>query len=153
MNKKTALVIGSGFSGLSAAINLAHKGFEVKILEKNNSIGGRARQFSESGFTFDMGPSWYWMPDVFESFFNKFGKSVTDYYDLVRLDPSYQVVYENGDAMPIPAQMAELKKLFDSIEPGSGVQLDEFLKQAAYKYEVGINQLVYKPGRTLTEFA
>lgn len=153
MNKKTALVIGSGFSGLSAAINLAHKGFEVKILEKNNSIGGRARQFSESGFTFDMGPSWYWMPDVFESFFNKFGKSVADYYDLVRLDPSYQVVYENGDAMPIPAQMAELKKLFDSIEPGSGVQLDEFLKQAAYKYEVGINQLVYKPGRTLTEFA
>jgi len=153
MNKKTALVIGSGFSGLSAAINLAHKGFEVKILEKNNSIGGRARQFSESGFTFDMGPSWYWMPDVFESFFNKFGKSVADYYDLVRLDPSYQVVYENGEAMPIPAQMAELKKLFDSIEPGSGVQLDEFLKQAAYKYEVGINQLVYKPGRTLTEFA
>lgn len=153
MSKKKALVIGSGFAGLSAAINLADKGFQVTILEKNNSIGGRARQFTESGFTFDMGPSWYWMPDVFESFFNKFGKSVSDYYELVRLDPSYQVIYENGEAMPIPAKMDELKRLFDSIESGSGAQLEKFLKQAAYKYEVGINQLVYKPGRSLTEFA
>lgn len=153
MNKKKALVIGSGFAGLSAAINLADKGFHVSILEKNNSIGGRARQFTESGFTFDMGPSWYWMPDVFESFFNRFGKSVSDYYELIRLDPSYQVVYENGEAMPIPASMEELKRLFDSIEPGAGHQLDKFLQQAAYKYEVGINQLVYKPGRSLMEFA
>lgn len=153
MNKKKALVIGSGFAGLSAAINLADKGFKVSILEKNNSIGGRARQFTESGFTFDMGPSWYWMPDVFESFFNRFGKSVSDYYELIRLDPSYQVVYENGEAMPIPASMEELKKLFDSIEPGAGNQLDMFLQQAAYKYEVGINQLVYKPGRSFSEFA
>lgn len=149
---KSALVIGSGFAGLSVAINLADKGFKVKILEKNSSIGGRARQFSESGFTFDMGPSWYWMPDVFESFFNRFGKSTSDYYELIRLDPSYQVVHENGESMPIPAQIGELKALFDSIEPGAGLQLEKFLKEAAYKYEVGINQLVYKPGRSLTEF-
>ena len=153
MNNKKALVIGSGFAGLSAAINLADKGFEVTILEKNKSIGGRARQFSDSGFTFDMGPSWYWMPDVFERFFNKFGKSVSDYYELIRLDPSYQVVYENGEAMPIPAQMSELKSLFDSLEPGAGFQLEKFMEQAAYKYEVGINQLVYKPGRSLLEFS
>ena len=153
VENKKVLVIGSGFAGLSAAINLADKGFDVTILEKNASIGGRARQFTDSGFTFDMGPSWYWMPDVFESFFNKFGKSVSDYYDLIRLDPSYQVVYENGEAVPIPAKMPELKALFDSLEPGSGVRLDAFMKQAAYKYEVGINQLVYKPGRSLAEFA
>lgn len=152
MTKKKALVIGSGFAGMSAAINLAHKGFDVTVLEKNNTIGGRARQFTESGFTFDMGPSWYWMPDVFESFFNKFGKSVSDYYELVRLDPSYKVVYENRDEMDIPANMDELEKLFESIEPGAGSQLKSFLKQAAYKYEVGINKLVYKPGRSLTEF-
>ncbi len=152
MNKK-ALVIGSGFAGLSAAISLASKGFETTILEKNSQIGGRARQFSESGFTFDMGPSWYWMPDVFESFFNRFGKSVSDYYNLIRLDPSYQVVYGLNDGMPIPAKMNELEELFDSLEPGAGLQLREFLKQAAYKYEVGINKLVYKPGRSLTEFA
>ncbi|GHE57927.1 phytoene desaturase family protein [Roseivirga thermotolerans] len=153
MNRKKALVIGSGFAGLSAAINLADKGFSVTILEKNNSIGGRARQFTESGFTFDMGPSWYWMPDVFESFFNRFGKSVSDYYELIRLDPSYQVIYEGGQAMPIPAKMDALKKLFDSLEEGAGDRLEAFLRQAAYKYEVGINQLVYKPGRSLKEFA
>ena len=153
MNDKKAVVIGSGFAGLSAAINLASKGFKVTVLEKNTTIGGRARQFSESGFTFDMGPSWYWMPDVFESFFQKFGKSVSDYYDLIRLDPSYQVVYENGESMPIPADMHELEQLFESIEPGAGNQLRAFLNQAAYKYEVGINKLVYKPGRSLMEFA
>ena len=152
MDKK-ALVIGSGFAGLSAAIALASKGFETTIVEKNNSIGGRARQFSESGFTFDMGPSWYWMPDVFESFFNRFGKSVSDYYELIRLDPSYQVVYGKGEEMPIPANMGELEALFESIEAGAGLKLREFLKQAAYKYEVGINKLVYKPGRSVTEFA
>lgn len=153
MNKKKALVIGSGFAGLSAAINLASKDFEVAVLEKNNTIGGRARQFSESGFTFDMGPSWYWMPDVFESFFQKFGKSTSDYYELIRLDPSYQVVYENGEKMHIPAGMTELEQLFESIETGAGNQLKAFLTQAAYKYEVGINKLVYKPGRSLSEFA
>ena len=152
MNKK-ALVIGSGFAGLSAAISLASKGFETTILEKNSQIGGRARQFSESGFTFDMGPSWYWMPDVFESFFNRFGKSVSDYYNLIRLDPSYQVVYGLNDGMPRPAKMHELEDLFESLEKGAGLQLREFMKQAAYKYEVGINKLVYKPGRSLTEFA
>ncbi len=153
MNKKKALVIGSGFAGFSAAINLADKNFDVTILEKNTTIGGRARKFSASGFTFDMGPSWYWMPDVFESFFNRFGKKVSDYYELERLDPSYQVVYGPGDEMPIPADMGELEALFDSIEPGAGLKLRAFLEQASYKYEVGINQLVYKPGRSLTEFA
>jgi len=152
MNKK-ALVIGSGFAGLSAATSLAQKGFDTTILEKNSSIGGRARQFTDSGFTFDMGPSWYWMPDVFESYFNRFGKSVSDYYELIRLDPSYQVVYGVNDGMPIPAQMNELEELFESLEKGAGLRLREFLKQAAYKYEVGINKLVYKPGRSLTEFA
>ena len=153
MMSKKALVIGSGFAGLSAASSLAQKGFDTTILEKNSSIGGRARQFSDSGFTFDMGPSWYWMPDVFESYFKRFGKSVSDYYQLKRLDPSYQVVYGQNDGMPIPAEMKELEALFESIEKGAGLQLREFLKQAAYKYEVGINKLVYKPGRSLSEFA
>lgn len=153
MAKSNVIVIGSGFSGLSAAICLADNGFGVKILEKNDSIGGRARQFTASGFTFDMGPSWYWMPDVFESFFNKFGKSTSDYYKLIRLDPSYQVFYENGDKMPLPANMTALENLFDEIETGAGMQLRKFLAQAAYKYKVGINNLVYKPGRSILEFA
>ncbi|TPE42863.1 phytoene desaturase family protein [Pontibacter mangrovi] len=146
------IVIGSGFSGLSAATSLADKGYEVTVLEKNSTPGGRARSFSAEGFTFDMGPSWYWMPDVFESYFNRFGKSTADYYDLRRLDPSYTVVFGEDDFVDIPARLPELQALFERMEPGSARQLDLFLDQAAYKYEVGINQLVYKPGRSLSEF-
>ncbi len=153
MTKRSVLVIGSGFAGLSAATSLADKGFQIKIVEKNTSIGGRARKFSTSGFTFDMGPSWYWMPDVFEAYFKKFGKQVSDYYELERLDPSYKVVYSKEEQVDIPAMMAELEALFEKYEPGAGEQLKKFMEQAAYKYEVGINKLVYKPGRSLMEFA
>ncbi len=114
--------------------------------------GGRARQFKDAGFTFDMGPSWYWMPEVFERFFNSFGKKVSDYYQLERLDPSYSV-YWHGSKMNIPANYNELKKLFEKIEQGSGEKLDQFMEEAAYKYEVGINKLVHKPGQSVSEFA
>ncbi|PRY12714.1 phytoene desaturase [Pontibacter ummariensis] len=146
------IVIGSGFAGLSAATCLAHEGYEVTLLEKNSTPGGRARSFSAEGFTFDMGPSWYWMPDVFESYFNKFAKTTSDYYNLKRLDPSYTVVFGQDDFMQVPASLDAFRELFEGLEKGSAGQLDKFLEQAAYKYEVGIKQLVYKPGRSLTEF-
>jgi phytoene desaturase len=152
MKHKKVIVIGAGFSGLSAATSLADQGYEVTVLEKNATPGGRARSFAADGYTFDMGPSWYWMPDVFESYFNKFNKSVSDYYDLVRLDPSYTVVFGEDDFVDVPASLDELKALFEKWEPGSAARLDRFLEQAAYKYEVGIKQLVYKPGRSVTEF-
>ncbi|RDV15768.1 phytoene desaturase [Pontibacter diazotrophicus] len=152
MAQKKIIVIGSGFSGLSAATCLADQGYDVTVLEKNSSPGGRARSFSAEGFTYDMGPSWYWMPDVFESYFRRFGKTTSDYYDLLRLDPSYTVIFGEDDFMEIPASMYKMRELFESLEKGSANALDKFLEQAAYKYEVGINQLVYKPGRSVTEF-
>jgi phytoene desaturase len=152
MANSKAVVIGSGFAGLSAATGLAADGWDVTLLEKNDVPGGRARVFSAEGFTFDMGPSWYWMPDVFENYFKKFGKATADYYQLLRLDPSYAVIFGENDIVDIPARMPELKSLFESLEPGSGAKLEQFLAQAGYKYEVGINQLVYKPGRSLREF-
>ena len=115
MRPKKIVVIGSGFSGLSTATHLAAAGHSVLVLEKNEVLGGRARKFNANGFTFDMGPSWYWMPDVFENYFSNFGKKAADYYDLVRLDPA-------------------------------------FLKQAAFKYERGINDLVHRPSLSLMEF-
>jgi phytoene desaturase len=151
MSKKV-IVVGAGFAGLSAATTLASKGYQVTILEKNSSAGGRARIFQAEGFTFDMGPSWYWMPDVFETYFQRFGKKVSDYYELVRLDPSYRVCFGDNDFVNIPAKMEELYQLFESYEKGSGKQLEKFLKQAAYKYQVGINNLVYKPSRSIWEF-
>ena len=130
---------------------MAKAGWNVTVLEKQSTPGGRARQLKEAGFTFDMGPSWYWMPDVFERFFNCFGKKVSDYYELKRLDPSYRV-YWNDEPMDIPADYDELKKLFERIEPGSAKKLDSFMQEAVYKYEVGINKLVHKPGQSYAEF-
>ncbi|MCB0528851.1 MAG: phytoene desaturase [Saprospiraceae bacterium] len=152
MSKKV-IVIGSGFSGLSAACNLAAEGFDVTVLEKNAVPGGRARKFEAEGFVFDMGPSWYWMPDVFEQFFARFGKKVSDYYDLKRLNPSYVVWFGPGDRMDLPANMEALEQLFEQHEPGSAVQLRKFLHEAAYKYEVGMNEFVYKPSDSIREFA
>ena len=152
MSKKV-VVIGSGFSGLSAACFLAKQGYEVTVLEKNDSIGGRARKFSAEGFTFDMGPSWYWMPEVFENFFNAFGKKVSDYYELVRLDPSYKIYFSESDIMDVPAKQQDLYDMFEKYEKGSSEKLDTFLNEAAYKYKVGMEEFVYKPGHNLMEFA
>jgi phytoene desaturase len=130
---------------------MAKAGWDVTVLEKHIMPGGRARMFSEAGFTFDMGPSWYWMPDVFERYFNCFEKNVSDYYQLERLDPSYRVYWQNGP-MDIPADYEAFMQFFESLEKGAAEKLDTFMKEAAYKYEVGINKLVHKPGRSLTEF-
>ncbi|MBU3662720.1 MAG: phytoene desaturase [Bacteroidetes bacterium] len=153
MKKLKVIVIGSGVAGLSSASYLAKNGFEVSLLEKNETPGGRARQFSAEGFTFDMGPSWYWMPDVFEKFYNDFGFTTSDFYELKRLEPSYRIINKNAEAVDIPANMQDLEALFEKLEPGSAPKLQKFLKEAAYKYEVGINDLVYKPSLSLLEFA
>ncbi|HRI62202.1 MAG TPA: phytoene desaturase family protein, partial [Saprospiraceae bacterium] len=152
MSKKI-IVIGSGFAGLSAACNLAAEGFDVTVLEKNGVPGGRARKYETEGFVFDMGPSWYWMPDVFEQFFARFGKKVSDYYELKRLDPSYIVWFGEHDSMEVPADMAALEAMFERYEPGSSVNLRKFLKEAAYKYKVGMNEFVHKPSDSIMEFA
>jgi len=146
-------IIGSGFSSLAAASVLAKAGYQVDVFEKNDSLGGRARQFKDAGFTFDMGPSWYWMPDVFERFFNQFGKTVSDYYELKRLDPAYSIFFDKNDIVEIPDSANELHSLFENIEKGSSIQLALFMAEAAYKYEVGMKSLVYKPGRSVLEFA
>jgi phytoene desaturase len=148
---KKVSVIGSGFSGLASASVLAKEGYDVTVFEKNSLPGGRARKFEEGKFIFDMGPSWYWMPDVFEKYFNIFGKSTSDYYNLVRLDPSYRVIFGKNDFLDIPSGVDALCKMFDTLEPGSSKQLLKFLKEGEYKYEIGINKLVYKPGLSIAE--
>jgi phytoene desaturase len=152
LGKKT-IVIGSGFAGLSAATNLADKGYDVTLLEKNAVPGGRARKFEAEGFVFDMGPSWYWMPDIFERYFNRFGKSASDYYELKRLDPSYTIFFGKDDEMHVPANMQELEVMFERYEPGSSKNLKKFLAEAEYKYRVGINEFVFKPSHSIMEFA
>jgi phytoene desaturase len=149
--KKSVVIIGAGFAGLSAAAFMAKAGWKVTVIEKNASAGGRARQFISNGFTFDMGPSWYWMPEVFERFFACFGKKVSDYYSLKRLDPSYRVYWEDG-ITDVPAKYEAFKQMFEEMEPGSGSKLDSYLDEARVKYQIGVGKLVYKPGQSITEF-
>ncbi|MDX1333074.1 MAG: phytoene desaturase family protein [Robiginitalea sp.] len=149
MSKKIA-IIGSGFAGLSASCYLAKAGFEVAVYEKNEQVGGRASKLEQDGFTFDMGPSWYWMPDIFEKFFGDFGKSASDYYQLDKLKPAYQILFED-DVVTIGDSMEEICEEFERIEAGSSKPLKKFIAKAADNYDIAINKMVYKPGKSPLE--
>ncbi|PBJ13617.1 NAD(P)/FAD-dependent oxidoreductase [Flavobacterium sp. ACN6] len=144
--KKTIAIIGSGFSSLAAACYLAQQGNSVTIYEKNQTIGGRARQFKKDGFTFDMGPSWYWMPDVFERFFQDFNKKPSDYYELVKLNPAYRVYFGINDFISIYDNLENIKSTFEEIEKGSAQKLQNFIDKAKSNYDIAIKDLVYRPG-------
>jgi len=152
MDSKKVIVIGSGFSGLSAACYLAQQGYSVVVIEKNEQIGGRARMFEAEGFKYDMGPSWYWMPDVFERFFQDFGKKVADYYSLLKLSPGFQIIFQDQTSFPISNDLEELELSFENLEKGSGKKLRKFLLNAEYKYNISMAELVYKPCHSFTEF-
>jgi phytoene desaturase len=149
--KTTIQIIGSGFSSLAAACYLAKEGNDVSIYEKNNTIGGRARQLKKDGFTFDIGPTWYWMPDVFERFFADFNKKPSDYYELIKLSPAYQVYFDTNDFVTIADNLPEIITTFESIEKGSGQKLAAFMKEAQSNYDIAIKNLVYRPGETPLE--
>ncbi|MGB0982153.1 MAG: phytoene desaturase family protein [Winogradskyella sp.] len=143
--QKTIAIIGSGFSALSAACYLAKAGSKVSIFEKNNTVGGRARQLVKDGFTFDIGPSWYWMPDIFEKFFNDFGKSTSDFYQLDKLSPAYKIFFSD-DVITIGDHMDKICEEFERIESGSSKPLRKFIARAQDHYNIAINKVVLKPG-------
>jgi phytoene desaturase len=143
---KKASIIGSGFSSLSAACYLASNGYEVNVYEKNAQLGGRARQYEEQGFKFDMGPTWYWMPDVFDRFFSDLGRKTTDYYELSKLGPAYRVYFGQDDFIDIDDSVDNILKTFESVEKGAAEKLKKFLKKAKSNYDIAIKNLVYKPG-------
>lgn len=145
MNKDIK-IIGSGFSALAASCYLAQQGHTVTIYEKNATIGGRARQLKRDGFTFDIGPTWYWMPDVFERFFADFGKKPSDYYELTKLSPAYQVYFGINEFVTISDNLEEIANTFESIEKGSSIALKEFMANAKSNYDIAIKDLVYRPG-------
>ena len=143
---KDIKIIGSGFSALSAACYLAKAGHKVTVFEKNDTVGGRARQLKIQGFTFDMGPSWYWMPDVFERFFADFNKKPSDYYELIKLNPAYRVYFGIDDFIAIADNLEDIIKEFEKIEEGSGKVLRNFISRAKSNYDIAIKKLVYRPG-------
>lgn len=146
------VVVGAGIGGMATAALLAKDGFDVAVVERNDQTGGRARIWQQDGYTFDMGPSWYLMPEVFERFFAKFGKTAADFYQLKRLDPSYRVYFGAGDAHDVPPDRAGVAALFDRIEPGGGAKLGRYLDEAAYKYQVAVGEFLYREYRTIFDF-
>ncbi|MDP5092761.1 MAG: phytoene desaturase family protein [Polaribacter sp.] len=144
--KKRIYIIGSGFSALAASCYLSKEGFEVVVLEKNATLGGRARQYKRDGFTFDIGPTWYWMPDVFERFFADFGKKPSDFYMLEKLKPAYQVYFGQQDSIIIDGNLDKIYETFEKEEKGSAEHLKSFLASAKSNYDIAIKDLVYKPG-------
>lgn len=150
--KKKIAVIGSGFSGLSAAAYCAKGGNEVHVFEKHDGPGGRARQFStEQGYVFDMGPSWYWMPDIMESFFADFHSKTSDFFTLISLNPQFEMIL-SGEKLSVPENFEELKMLFEQVEKGAGLQLEKFMQSARFKYEMGMKEFVIKPSYSWFEF-
>ena len=140
--KKKIYIIGSGFSALAASCYLSKEGFEVIVLEKNTTLGGRARQYKKDGFTFDIGPTWYWMPDVFERFFADFGKKPSDFYLLEKLKPAYQVYFGEQDSITIDGNLEEIYQTFEQEEKGSATQLKKFMDSAQSNYNIAIKDLV-----------
>ena len=142
----TVNIIGSGFSSLAAACYLAKAGNKVHVFEKNSTIGGRARQYKKDGFTFDIGPTWYWMPDVFERFFGDFNKKPSDYYTLEKLNPAYSVYFGKEDYISIEDTLEKIKIAFEKEEIGSSKKLQKFIDEAKSNYDIAIKDLVYNPG-------
>jgi Phytoene dehydrogenase and related proteins len=143
---KKISIIGSGFSSLAAACYLAQAGHNVTVFEKNTTVGGRARQLKRDGFTFDIGPTWYWMPDVFDRFFSDFNKKTTDYYELTKLNPAYTVYFGKNDTITIKDTFEKICTEFEKEEPGSAIKLQKFMAEALDNYQIAIKDLVYRPG-------
>ncbi|PSQ50574.1 phytoene desaturase [Halobacteriales archaeon SW_6_65_15] len=140
---RSVVVVGGGFGGLSTACYLADAGADVTVVEKNDRLGGRASVLERDGFRFDMGPSWYLMPDVFERFFGHFDRSPDDYYELEHLDPHYKVFFKDGDEFTVTADREATKATFEEYEAGAGDAFDDYLAKAKETYEVGMEHFVY----------
>jgi len=149
---ESVVVVGSGFGGLSAACHLAAAGCDVTVVEKNEQLGGRASRLSREGFRFDMGPSWYLMPDVFERFFGHFDRHPADYYDLERLDPHYRIFFKDGQQVDVDPDRPKNRELFESIEPGAGEAFEEYLETSERHYGTAMETFVYEDRSRLRDW-
>jgi phytoene desaturase len=152
MQSRKVIVIGAGFGGISAAALLARDGFKVTLLEKNEQTGGRARVWKKDGFVFDMGPSWYLMPDVFDRYFNIFKKKTQEYYKLIRLDPNYRAFFGTEKVVDVPAKREEIDRLFDRLVPDGSTKLKDYLDVAQYQYEIAMQEFMYRDYKTIFDF-
>ncbi len=153
MEKKSVIIIGGGIGGLALSALLGKKGYKVTLLEKNDTVGGRARIFRQDGFLFDMGPSWYMMPDVFKHYFDLLGEDISEYYTLKKLEPSYQITLKSdGASYLFHSDMKKNKAFFESVEPGAGKVFEDFMNDTKYQYEIAKNEFMYKNYDSIFDF-
>ncbi len=146
------VVIGAGFGGLSAAALLARQGHSVTVVERNDQAGGRATVWEQGGFRFDLGPSWYLMPEVFDRFFNDLGTSSAEQLQLTRLSPSYRIFFGPDDVVDVPADIEATLDLFETFEANGGAKLQRYLSIAAEQYQVAMSEVIYRDYSRLTDF-
>ena len=147
------IVIGGGIGGLAFAALAGKIGYDVTLLEKNERLGGVANQFEAQGFKFDMGPSWYLMPDVFQNYFDLLGEKVEDYLNLTQLDPSYRIFFQGKDrSLDFYSDLERDLPTFEMLEPGSGPKLKEYLEKSKYQYEIALGGFMYKNYDTVLDF-
>lgn len=152
MRQKKVTIIGGGIGGLATAALLGKQGYTVTLLEKNDKIGGRASVWKEKGFTFDLGPSWYLMPDVFERYFALFDKKPKDFLKLHHLDPHYRVFFDKNDYVDLQKDMKANLALFNTLEPGVSSQIQQYLSVAQTQYNAAIQHILYKNFASVTDF-
>ncbi len=151
--KKSAIIIGSGMGGLGSACLLAKAGWDVTVLEKNDQTGGRAGIFEADGFTFDTGPSWYLMPDVFEHFFELLGEDVHKHLKLKRLSPSYRVFYKDTFLKAdIHSERQKDFQTVEQLETGAAAKLEKYLEKSGYQYGIAKDRFMYKNYDSMRDF-
>jgi len=147
-----AAIIGGGIGGLATACMLGKKGYKVQLFEKNEQIGGVCNRFEADGFCFDMGPSWYLMPDVWQAFFELVGERVEDHLDLVKLAPSYRIFFKGAETLDFFSDLERDLPTFEKLEPGSGAKLREYLKLSEHQYKIALGSFMYKNYDTILDF-
>lgn len=152
MANKRIVVVGGGIGGLATAGLLARDGHSVTLLEKNSQLGGRANLLATQGFRFDLGPSWYLMPDVFETFFAQFNTHPSKHLDLREIEPQYRIFFSDKSHVDISRIVAKTRAIFEEIEPGAGAALDQYLVEAQRKYNISVEQVLYKNVDTFFDF-
>jgi len=133
---KRAIVIGAGLGGMSAAIMLARKGFEVTVLEKNSHVGGKLNQLQTEGFTFDLGPSIFTLPQIFRPIFEGDGKRLEDYITLQRVDPQWRNFFEDGTVLNLWEDREKMRSELDRFGPRILREYEDFLSYSRSQYEI-----------------
>ena len=155
VSDKKVVIIGAGLGGLSAGALLAKRGYQVSILEKNEKVGGRANIFTAEGFTFDMGPSWYLMPDIFEHFYKLMDEDINEHLNLVKLSPSYRVFFPGDKDYPVLDIHSDLEKdlpTLEKLEPGVTPKIKKYLQLSGEQYEIAKRGFMYRNYNSVLDF-